>query len=74
LSATLRQLRQAHFLSQAELAKQAGVSVMTVKRLESGLTTPYGRTIRRLAAALGVEASQLALPGDVKVRGRGTAR
>jgi DNA-binding XRE family transcriptional regulator len=74
LSAKLRRLRHARFLSQAELAKRAGVSAMTVKRLESGLTQPYGRTIRLLAAALAVEPSQLASPREVdprkRIRGR----
>jgi len=74
LSAKLRELRQARFLSQAELARKAGVSVMTIKRLESGLSKPYGRTIRLLAAALAIEAAQLAVPQDIRLGTRNKAR
>jgi transcriptional regulator with XRE-family HTH domain len=52
--ARLAALRQSRFLSQAELAKLAGVSKTTINRLEHG-GHAQGRTVRKLAQALGVE-------------------
>ena len=50
----LRRLRRQASLSQADLAERAGVSVATVARLErKGCSTCRGRTLARLAAALG---------------------
>ncbi len=64
-STKLRRLRQQRFLSQAELARRAGLHKLTIQRLEAGKTAPYARTIRQLAAALGVPPEQLALPNEV---------
>ena len=44
--------RQAAGLSQAELARRAGVRAETLNRVERGRTTPDFATIRKLAAAL----------------------
>ena len=63
--AKLRRFRRAKFLSQAELARLAGVHKLTIQRLEAGKTAPYARTIRQLAVALGVSPEQLASPDDV---------
>ena len=50
----LRQLRRQHGLSQERLASQAGLSLTTVTRLESQMRAACrGRTLARLAAALG---------------------
>ena len=52
--ARLRELRRRRGLTQAELARQAGLSAATVARLEHGTRAPCrGRTLARLAAALG---------------------
>jgi DNA-binding XRE family transcriptional regulator len=50
----LRRLRRQHGLSQERLADRAGISVTTVAKLERQ-PRPYcrGRTLARLAAALG---------------------
>lgn len=56
---TLRDLRLARALSQRDLAARAGVAPKTVVDLEMKRQEPRLRTIRRLAAALGVE------PADV---------
>jgi transcriptional regulator with XRE-family HTH domain len=61
----LRRLRQEQFLSQAELAKRAGVSKLTVQRLEAGTTLPYAKTVRQLAEALSVPPADLAHPSEV---------
>lgn len=51
---SLKILRQQAFLSQRELAAKAGVSFRTVQRLEWGVHSPRGRTVRKIAKALGV--------------------
>jgi transcriptional regulator with XRE-family HTH domain len=59
----LRQLRRQQGLSQEKLADRAGMSVATVARLElQPRATCRGRTLARLAAALGEQPSALAAP------------
>ena len=55
----LKELRTGRFLTQRELARQAGISQVTIVRLEQGKQEPTFSTIRKLAAALGVEPSEL---------------
>jgi transcriptional regulator with XRE-family HTH domain len=55
----LRQVRIARLLTQKELAAAAGVSFTTVSRLERGDVPAELRTVRKLAAALGVEPAAL---------------
>ncbi len=55
----LRRLRREAALSQEELAERAGVWQETISRLERGLHAAQGRTLRGLAAALGVEPKEL---------------
>lgn len=66
----LRQIREERFLSQAELARRSGVHKLTVQRLEAGTTSPYSRTVRQLAEALGVEPQELASSSEVAERRR----
>ena len=61
----LRRLRLEAFLSQAELARRAGLHALTLTRLEAGMTLPASRTVRALAEALGVQPSDLASPEEV---------
>ena len=61
----LRRLRSTHFWSQRDLARRAGVHAVTVTRLEAGTTSPSSRSVRVLAAALGVEPRALATPHEV---------
>jgi transcriptional regulator with XRE-family HTH domain len=61
----LRRLRLARFFSQAELARRSGVHAITITRLEGGRTAPSTRTVRALAAALGVPPDDLATPEEV---------
>lgn len=72
---TLRNVRLNQFLSQAELARRAGLHPLTVTRLEAGASAPSTRTVRALAEALGVRPGELATPGEVaelrRVLGRG---
>jgi len=61
----LRKFRVERFLSQRELARQAGLHAITLVRLEAGSTAPSTRTVRALAAALGVEPGELTSPDEV---------
>jgi DNA-binding Xre family transcriptional regulator len=57
----VRALRDARFMSQAELAERAHVSEMTVRRMESGRAHPVAQrtTVRKIAEALGVKPQDL---------------
>jgi len=55
----IRQARRRAGLSQEELAKAADVSPATVVQVELGHRQPQGRTLRKLAGALGVEVADL---------------
>jgi predicted transcriptional regulator len=61
----LRHLRLGRFLSQAELARQAGLHTLTISRLESGHVKPSTRTVRALASSLEVAPGELATPEEV---------
>ncbi len=50
----LKALREEQFMSQADLATASGVGRATIARIETGRQTPHGRTVRKLAGALGV--------------------
>lgn len=55
----LRALRRRRRLTQAQLAEQAGVARMTVQRIERGGVESFtGRTVRRVAEALGARFEQ----------------
>jgi transcriptional regulator with XRE-family HTH domain len=55
----LKQLRRLRALSQEELAEESGVGRATISRIERGETGAHGRTLRRLAKALGVGVEEL---------------
>jgi transcriptional regulator with XRE-family HTH domain len=55
----LRRLREARYLSQAELARRSGIGRDTINRLEKGDREAEPPTIERLAAALGVGMADL---------------
>jgi transcriptional regulator with XRE-family HTH domain len=60
----LKALRQLRAMSQEELAEESGVGRATISRIERGLSSAHGRTLRKLAKALGVNVEKL-----VKVEG-----
>jgi transcriptional regulator with XRE-family HTH domain len=55
----LRAVRIARLLTQQELARAAGVGFTTINRLERGDAPAELRTVRKLAAALGVAPAAL---------------
>lgn len=55
LITSLAHTRKAQQLTQAELAESAGLSRMTVQRLESGGLDPRLSTLHELARVLGLE-------------------
>ena len=55
----LRELREARFLSQQDLASRAGIARSTVIGIETGRRQPTWQTLRRLADALRVEPGEL---------------
>jgi transcriptional regulator with XRE-family HTH domain len=52
LAARLVERRRASGLTQAELARRAGVRVETLNRIERGRTTPDFSTVRKLVSAM----------------------
>ncbi len=55
----VREIRKRRFLTQGELADRAQIGVNTIIRIERNQVEPQGRTIRKLADALGVAPSDL---------------
>jgi DNA-binding SARP family transcriptional activator/transcriptional regulator with XRE-family HTH domain/tetratricopeptide (TPR) repeat protein len=63
----LRRLRAKAGLSQQELAERAGISVRTLRNLErGGVERPHALSVHRLAAALGVSATELSVLLDLE--------
>ena len=62
--AKLKRLREDRVLSQRELARMAGLTHVTVWRLENGYTEAHAQTIRKLAEVLGVEPRELVKGGE----------
>ncbi len=56
----LRELRAEQLLSIRDLAQLAGVAPSTIYLTEVGRTTPHASVMRRIAAALGVDAHAVA--------------
>ena len=59
MGAKVRRLRQAKGISQADLAKRAGLTRVYVTRLEAGRQDPSLSTINALARPLGVPVTEL---------------
>lgn len=58
-AAKLKRLREDQVLSQRELARMAGLTQMTVWRLENGFSEAHPQTIRKIAGVLGVAPREL---------------
>ena len=61
--AKLKELRNRRVLTLHELEERSGVAYNTIWRLENGKTGAQPRTLRKLAAALGVEPEELVRAG-----------
>ena len=55
----IAEVRRAHEMTQAQLAKVSGVHRVTIARYESGATSPTIRSLEKLAEAMGVPVSDL---------------
>jgi transcriptional regulator with XRE-family HTH domain len=69
----LREWREAHGLSQQDLAERLGWEQPYVARLEAGLYTPNLATLDRVARRLGLEVSVRATPGGMAIELREAA-
>ena len=56
----LRQIREARMLTKAELARMAGISPLTIGRIEAGMGCRLS-TKRKILQALGIDLSRRAL-------------
>ena len=55
----LKHWRERRLMTQADLAAKSGLSEMTINRIETGRAEPRLHTIRKVAEALDVDASEL---------------
>ncbi len=55
----LKRFRQREALTQAELAKKAGIAEVTLSRIERNVADPHMSTIRKLADVLNVHPREL---------------
>ena len=62
IASNLRRLREGKELTQAEIAKSAGLSRVGYRNIESGQSLPRVETLRSLAAALDVGLQELVTP------------
>ncbi len=60
----VKRVRERALLTQQELAKKSGIGQTTLNRIEKDHAEPHFRTIRKLAAALEVDPSELVRGGD----------
>lgn len=66
LGRAIRELRAARGMTQRQLAKAADTNETWISHIESGRTNPAWGTVARLASALGVSISELALEAERK--------
>ncbi|MBU1167267.1 helix-turn-helix domain-containing protein [Patescibacteria group bacterium] len=67
----LKKIRGERMLSKAELARKAGISVLTVNRIEQGYPCQHA-TKRKILAALGIEITEreLVFPDQPEENGK----
>ena len=58
---TIREWRNARYLTQSELGEKIGVSYFTISNWELGVKQPRVRNLRALAEALGIHPDQIIL-------------
>jgi transcriptional regulator with XRE-family HTH domain len=74
MAVLLRQWRERRGLSLHKLAEKAGVSYVTIVRIEQGRMSPTVTLLEKLAAALEVSVRELFPVERVRRRRRGKAR
>lgn len=62
----LREWRLFKIMTQEELSKASGITEASISRIESGLHEPRISTVKKLAAALGIEPRQLVVGLDIE--------
>jgi transcriptional regulator with XRE-family HTH domain len=60
LAEAIRRIREERGLTQEDAAHAAGLTVGSFARIERGRSTPAWTTVKRVAAALGLTAAELA--------------
>ena len=70
----LRHIRERAGYTQTELAEESGVAQGTISDIEIGKREPHGRTLRKLAAVLGVRVADFFDDDPTPPKGRGRAR
>jgi transcriptional regulator with XRE-family HTH domain len=68
LATVLKQLREAHGVTQEDLAHDARTAVSTLQAIENARSEPSWQTVRRLVAALGVTMTDLGKAIDKQER------
>lgn len=58
---TIKQWREARYLTQEELARLVGVTFYTISNWELGIKQPRVKNLRELAAQLGIQPEQIRL-------------
>ena len=59
LAQGVKELRKRKGLSQEDLAKQSGLSLRTVQRLENGESEPTGETLKRISCVFNITPDEL---------------
>ncbi len=59
LSESVKELRNLKGFSQEQLAKQSGLSLRTIQRVEKGVTNPSGETLKRISNTFDISCEQL---------------
>jgi transcriptional regulator with XRE-family HTH domain len=59
LGQRIREIRKERGMNQTELAEKAGISLITISRIERGERDPHVRTLAQIARGLGVPAYEL---------------
>ncbi|WP_350289699.1 helix-turn-helix domain-containing protein [uncultured Croceitalea sp.] len=65
---TLKEYRKARNYTQEELAKQSGISIRTIQRIEKGLTKGSAHTLKALAKTLHIESTDIIISNEENTR------
>jgi transcriptional regulator with XRE-family HTH domain len=74
LGRRIREVRKERGISQGELAEKAGISLITISRIERGERDPHVRTLAQIARGLGIPAYELLRSSDYLVDGNTDGR